>query len=313
MPHYHLFGGILRSDLELPELRPAPADSPRWVVSRAVSPRPLDDAQWTGTEDVDAGIRVSLFRSGDALRLIFDDTGIFDISADGRSIEWCPGAEADVVAARKDLLGRVFAAALDQEGITTLHGSAVGIGGTAVAFLAPKFHGKSTTAASLVNAGGTLLADDLVAVTPARAPRVLPSVPVVHLWRDAAGRVAGAAAQVTGAPQSAKVEIAWSGPAATATTSVPLAAIYLLAPFPSSPTRGVLRERLTGVVAALALLGQAKVGALLGVDRRASLLQRMADLADRVPVYRLEVPRDFARIPELTARLLEWHDARDGS
>ena len=70
------------------------------------------------------------------------------------------------------------------------------------------------------------------------------------------------------------VQVAWKGSERNATAPVPLAAVYLLAPVRSDPTGGVQRERVTGVEAALALLGQAKVGALLGVERRAILLQR---------------------------------------
>jgi hypothetical protein len=61
------------------------------------------------------------------------------------------------------------------------------------------------------------------------------------------------------------------------------------------------------VEATLALLGQAKIGALLGLQQRATLLQRMGGLTEQVPVYRLEVPRDFDRLPELTSCLWDWH------
>ena len=71
------------------------------------------------------------------------------------------------------------------------------------------------------------------------------------------------------------------------------------------------RIRLSAVEGALAMLGQAKVGNLLGVERRAELLQATGELADRIPVYRLEVPRDFERLPELTAALWSWHATND--
>jgi hypothetical protein len=309
MPDYHLFGGVLRSEVEFPELTPEAAATPDWSLHRLNALPDVPGLSRLGTEDVDAGVTVTLFRAGRALRLAFDDTGVFDISADGRRIDWTAPSEPDMEAVRKDILGRVFAVALDQEDVATLHGSAVAIGEVAVAFLAPKFHGKSTTATALVNAGGRLLADDLVPVTPGDRPMVLPSVPVVQLWADSAARVAGDAAPVTPDQVSPKLQVTWQGAARNATEAYPLAAVYLLAPVKSDAGQRVNRVLLSGVEAALSLLGQTKVGALLGVERRAELLHRLVALGERVPVYRLEIPRDFDRIGELTSMLLGWHAA----
>lgn len=307
MPDYHLFGGTFRSALDFPELVPVAVGSPDWYLAQQATLPTYDSLVPLGTEEVGAGVMVSLFRAGSALRLVFDDTGTFDISSDGRRIDWAPPAAPDMEAVRKDVLGRVLAVALEQEGITTLHGSAVAVDGAAIVFLAPKFHGKSTTATALVNAGGKLLADDIVPVTPGADPMVLPSVPVVQLWPDSAERVGGGAAPVSPDQKSPKAQVAWAGSERNAAAAVPLGAVYLLAPVRSEETRGVRRERVTGVMASLALLGQAKVGGLLGVERRAALLQRLVDLAVMVPVYRLEIPRDFERIGELTSSLLDWH------
>jgi hypothetical protein len=266
-----------------------------------------------GTEEVEAGVMVTLFRTGDAFRVVFDDTGCFDVSADGRRITWIPPVAPNLEAARIDILGRVFAVALDREGVIALHGSAVALGGVAVAFLAPKFHGKSTTATALVNAGGRLLADDLVPVTPGASPMVLPSVPIVQLWPDSARRVAGSASPVSTDQKAPKLQVAWTGSERNATDPVPLAAVYLLAPVRPEPTGVVRRHRVSGIEAALALLGQAKVGTLLGAERRSELLHRMADLSNEVPVYRLEIPRDFDRIGELTSSVLKWHAQDPGA
>lgn len=307
MPDYQIFGGVLRSNIDFPELAPGTALPPRWVLSKLDHLPSISFPELLGREEVEKGIEVSLSRYAGGLRLNFDDTGVFDITEDGREIAWSPPVAPDLDAVRKDLLGRVFAVALHQAGIVTLHGSAVALGGVAVAFLAPKFHGKSTTAAALVNAGGRLLADDLVPIAPGAEPMLLPSVPMVQLWKDSAERVAGGASPISGDSKAPKLQVAWTATERTAAFPVPLAAVYLLAPVRSDPTASVRRSPVTGAEAAVALLGQAKVGALLGAQRRADLLQRMADLAERVPVYRLEIPRDFDRIGELTTCLIGWH------
>ena len=304
MPDYRLFGGYLRSELEFPELAPTSADPPNWTLCRRTELPEHPGLSRLGTEDVDAGVTVTLFRAGTSLRLAFDDTGVFDISPDGRRIDWVAPTAPDMDAVRKDILGRVLAVALDQAGVTTLHGSAVAINGVAVAFLAPKFHGKSTTATALVNAGGRLLADDLVPVTGGDVPMVLPSVPVVQLWADSAARVGGEAAPATPEQVAPKRQVVWKDVNRNAEAAVPLAAVYVLAPVKSESGVLVTRTRLSGVQAALALLGQAKVGALLGVERRSALLDRLVALGERISVYRLEIPRDFDRIGELTSSLI---------
>jgi len=315
MPDYQIFGGIFRSDLTFPELTPCePASHPRWVLSRVLHAPQFPSPEFIGQEEVEPGIQVSLFRSADTFRLAFDDTGSFDVSADGRRIDWTPPENPDLSAVRKDVLGRVFATCLQQEGIVTLHGSAVELSGVAVAFLAPKFHGKSTTASAMVNSGARLLADDLVAVSDGSEPAVMPGVPFVQLWRDSAERAAAASASIRGGDDAPKLQMGWDAPERNQAVPAPLAAVYLLSPIPPDASQAVSRERLPGIAAALALLGQAKIVGLLGGRFRAALLQRMADLSERVPVYRLNIPREFARLPELTSALWAWHTStREGS
>lgn len=308
MPDYYVFGGLFRSDLSFPELSTVPSRQlPRWVLTTTHNTARAAGTRLVGREDVEPGIEVALFDRGDGLRLTFDDTGTFEISADGSRIEWAQPAEPDLAAVRKDVLGRVLAVCLHQQGVISLHGSAVALSGKAIAFLAPKFHGKSTTAAALVDSGALLLADDVVAISTGETPVVLPSVPFIQLWKDSAARVASASVPVPGEEGGAKLQRRWDGAERNADAPTPLAAVYLLAPVLAVAPDGVRRVRLSAVEGALAMLGQAKVGNLLGVDRRAELMRATGDLADRIPVYRLEIPRDFGRLPELTAALWNWH------
>ncbi len=307
MPDYSIFGAVLRSQLEFPELVPTTTDVPRWSLTISTHAPPYGDAVTMGSEDVEPGIRVSLSRHAHGLRLVYDDTGSFDISADGTHIDWAQPADPDLTSVRKDVLGRVLAICLHQQGVVALHGSAVQVSDVAIAFLAPKFHGKSTTAATLVESGAKLLADDIVAVSTGNRPVVLPSVPFVQLWKDSAARVATGSVSVQGNETGRKLQRRWGGSQQNADAAAPLDAVYLLAPVLPDAATGIRRIRLSGVEGALALLGQAKVANLLGVERRADLLQATSELADRIPVYRLEVPRDFERLPELTAALWQWH------
>jgi len=307
MPDYQFLDGTLRSDLSLPELPASRGRPVRWRLTRSPALRPPLHPVTLGSELVEPGVAVSLVRHDAGLRLIFDDTGSFDISPGGEVIAWDPPEAPDLEAVRKDVLGRVIAVALHLQRSLVLHGSAVDLGGPAVAFLAPKFHGKSTTAAALVERGARLLADDLVVLSDTDPPNVLPTMSVVQLWEDSALQVPAASPRRPEARGPGKVQHRWTDPCRYATDPAPLAAIYLLAPRRPGDDAGVARQALPGVEATLALLGQAKVGALLGVAERADLLDSFGILADRVPVYRLDVPRDFDRLEELTSTIEGWH------
>lgn len=309
MPDYSLFGGVLRSDLDFPDLTPCYARYARWRLTRLDIPLTVHEPTPLGTEEVHAGVNVSLYRTDRAFRLVFDDTGAFDVSFDGRDIQWYAPPSPVLEAVRSDVLGRVLALALQLQGVTPLHGSSVAIGTEAIAFLAPKYHGKSTTAAALVSRGATLLADDMVAATHTRPPRILPGIPGVQLWPDSADRIGRDAANERRTLAS-KIYFAWERASPTLHTAFPFAAAYVLSPFADDPSREIRRERLSTPEAALALLGHTKIGALLGQDWRATVLRQLAELAALLPVYRLEIPRDYDRLNSVAETLWAWHQPR---
>ncbi len=307
MPDYHFLNGTFRSDLSLPELTPARGLAVCWQLTRSETLAPALNPVMLGEEPVEPGVRVTLVHHEQGLRLSFDDTGVFDISADGAEIAWRPPSAPDLNAVRKDILGRVISVALHQQGLLALHGSAVELGGRAIAFLAPKFHGKSTTAAALVERGARLLADDLVVVSCTEPLTVLPSVPVVQLWEDSARSLSRGSLAAPDLQVGPKIQRRWTEASQHAFEPAPLGGIYLLAPMRPGDSAGVARHALSTVEATLALLGQAKIGALLGKKERANLLTRCGIVADALPVFRLDVPRDFGRLGELASVMETWH------
>lgn len=307
MNDYGLFGGVLRSDVELPELAPVQQGPLRWHLTTVSALEGQADGVLLGREPVEAGVTVGLYRNASGYRLAFDDTGTFGITPDGSRIAWLPPPSPNLSAVRKDILGRVMAVCLQLQGVVALHGSAVDLEGTGLCFLAPKFHGKSTTAAALVDAGARLLADDLVAVACGATPMILPSVPWLQLWRDSAERVAVSSESIPGTESEAKVQRRWAERRGDEASRVPFTAAYLLAPVADNASASVQRVKLGGVAGSLALLSQAKIVNLLGAEGRAALLGSLSDLTARVPVYRLLVPRNFERLPELVQALREWH------
>ncbi len=307
---YEVFGGVLSSTLVFPELVEYSGDAPADFQLVEVD-RPTDGDAWKlcGTSPVEEGVECRLLRSADGLRyrLEFDDTGTFEIGPEQGRVRWAPPESVDRVRARKDVLGRVFAVVFHQLGVPTLHGSAVELGGSGLCFLAPKLHGKSTTAAALVDAGGTLLADDLVVVEPDEVrPTLRPTLPTLHLWPDSAAHVGREAQAVDPDDAQTKVQMRWDTGSGGEPLAVPLRGIYLLVPVEADGA-SVRRSQLPPGAAAMALLGQMKVADLLGPMGVFELLPIASRLAESVGVHRLEVPRDLARLPEVVEALSAWH------
>ncbi|HEX6533539.1 MAG TPA: hypothetical protein VF041_03025 [Gemmatimonadaceae bacterium] len=307
MPEYSIFGGCLRSEITFPELRALdePCREASWTLSTTQTLTELPDAECLGELTIVAGCRVRMLRHAGGFRLLYDDSGVYDITDDGRRITWCPGPQVAPATVRSDVTGRVLATALYASGRLCLHGSAVSLPGGVVAFLAPKYHGKSTLALALARAGGRLLTDDVLAVELAEPPVAMPGVHLVKLWTDSAEMfgvdretVAGEKHLVDDLPDDLLMF-----------DRAPLAAVYLLAPLADGESMDapVRRVRMAGVPSALALVRHTALADLLGGAEAPVVFDRAAALADRVPVYRLDTVPGLDRLGVVVSQLLEWH------
>ena len=316
MRDHAIFGGCLRSEFPLPELPEIGANQADWTFRRATGPLP--DGQFLGVDNVDADIRVRCSKLPSGFRLEFDDTGTFDVTDRGRDIAWMPGPVNRMELVRADLLGGVFSVALHLQGLLCLHGSAVGIDATAVAFLANKGGGKSTLATALCANGCTLVTDDMLPVLPGTPATAWPSMPAVRLLHDSASHLRYANGQTH--PVTNKYHVNELPPNQVEMSRLPLGAVYELAPVPTGPdVPPVERIRVTGTAAVGTLLRHHRAGTAIGSVESMNLFLRASDIVRNVPVYRLQVARDFNRLPEVIAQLQRWHStgaattARSGS
>lgn len=309
MTDYRVFGGCLRSELAFPELPPLDADLPDWVLTVSHASPPSVERSLLGRDTVAGDVQVRLLRTPSGFRLVYDDSGVFDIREGGRRVVWYPPDEADVEAVRQDVVGRVLPVALHMAGVITLHGSAVSWNGAGLAFSGPKRHGKSTLAQALLSAGARLLADDALPVEQGPPPCARPGVHVVRLPYDSAAALAvGRGDDPPGRPTRRKVTLSRFPPDRLEVESVPLAAVYLLDPEPAGTgDRPARRRLLPPVKAAVALVGQAKLGPLLGGPEAPLLLEAAGRLADRVPVYTLRLSPNLGRLADVARQVLDWH------
>ena len=307
MFHYSVFGGCLRSDLDFPELPECGDGTPDWTLhtsSRLPAAGPL---ALIGEKQIDSGVSARLFRTAGGFRVTFDDTGSFDISSDGATILWYRSTDADLEAARLDMIGIVLSVAMHARGFVCLHGSAVAVGNQGIGFVAPKFHGKSTLAKALTAAGAQLATDDTVPIVNGSPVLMRPGVHQVRLWGDSAAHFEGAGG-VQRSGYGGKNVVTETENERLLHTPVPLAALYVLCPRqPEADAAAVQRSVLPPIHASLALISHSKLGPLLGATESAVILDRIGDLTRSVPVYRLDIARSFERLDDVVQQLLQWH------
>lgn len=306
MHHHSVFGGHLASELPFPELATVDPAEPDWTLRTATPPPPPRRAEVVGEDSLN-GVGIRLLSDDAGFRLELDDTGTFDVSADGTTIHWYPGPRSPDRVVRADVMSRALVIALHIRGRLCLHGSAVAVSSGAIAFVAPSRHGKSSLAFSLVQAGARLLTDDIL-VVDAESAEATPGVQHVRLWQDAVESLRADEAPGRLSRPGRKDVLSNLPEEMLADGSAPLRAIYNLRPMRDEPSEpAVARTRLPPREAALTILRHARLGNLLSGQEAARVLQRATSLARIVPVYDLKIARNWQRLPEAVQLLVEWH------
>lgn len=263
--------------------------SPDFTVRRrsvALPPQALGllEERSHGSAQVGArSCRVHSLATSDRDLLRISGAGLFAIPRGQARIDVDPepGAGEDAVA--EALLGPALAVALARGGTFVLHASAVVLHDRGViGFLGESGAGKSTLA-RLVAAGEgiSLAADDLLAITVrGEAAVALPHFPQLKLDAAAMAAIAGLAPRY------------------------PLLGLYVLAPAPPAAAVDATAALPAGSAAAH-LLRHTIAGSLFAEDLLAAHLGFAAEVAGRVPLHLLTVPRRLDVGAEVLKCLLE--------
>jgi hypothetical protein len=247
---------------------------------------------------------VTLYRAEAGCRLHFPRAADYFLSE--RRLHIRPLAHGEPELEEIYLLGTVLSWRREAAGVPVLHAAAVRFEGGAAAFLASNRGGKSSLAASFVQAGAELLTDDLLAVEAGDAGWVGHSgYPRMRLWPDQARRFAGdveGLAPVSPAIPKLLVPLERLG-GAFHSGPLPLRALYL-------PERriGPAEDREVRIEPASprrALIELARHSFLARMVEAAGLqparLLCLARLAEQVPVRALSFPDGVEYLPEVIA------------
>jgi hypothetical protein len=286
---YRAFGLHFRSEMDLPELRPASGDAPDVHVRYGTVALP---PAWT--KQAPHGYQVE----DDTVRLWLGEYGRMAIRA-GEEIVVDPGPDGAPDRLRVYLLASAMGALLHQRGLLPLHASVVAAGDGCVAFLGDRGAGKSTLATFLHHRGYPLVADDVCALAVDDGGlRAWPGIPQVKLWEDTLAhfeRPAEDERRILGRLDKYLVPVR----DATITASRPLRAVFVL-------EEGTEHH-------AEPMQGSARLQQLIHHTYRRKYLaseaqwvrhfQLCSAVAQAVPVYRLTRPRDLHALPETQAAI----------
>ncbi|MGW6225990.1 hypothetical protein ACWFQT_02640 [Cellulosimicrobium cellulans] len=304
--HVRLYGLHVASELPLHQDRPAdptePVDvtvlwgDPAWDVDEPEGARVLldyadgDRAFYTFYE----------LPAGDYL-LRFHRTCDVQVSADLATVRVHLRDGADPGVAAILVTGAVLSFQLYLRGVAVLHGSAVDVGGRAVAFVGASGMGKSTMATLLCAAGGAVITDDVLRVDLDGPPSVRLGASELRLRKGAdvlVERFAGDDPAVRTSADARQVLRLGGG----ADDALPLAAIVV--PWPDREHTELEVERVEPTVAVFALITYAR---LLGWQDKAVVdrhFAQVAQIARTVPVFRARVPWGPPFAPDLAEALL---------
>lgn len=205
------------------------------------------------------------------------------------------------------LLGQVMAYWLELQGLPTLHASAVAVDGAAVAFLATSQSGKSTLAASLVQAGAAFLTDDMLPLDVGEDRTMArPAYAQMRLWPDQAEHLLGsirAFDRVHAHTDKLSVELEAIAAGRFCSAPRPLDTIYLPQRTPGGP---IAFSDVSAGEALIALISHSLMAGIvesLGMTRRR--FATFARCLRHVRVRHLRYPEGIGNLPRVASAILE--------
>ncbi|MFB3813291.1 MAG: hypothetical protein ACE14L_04195 [Terriglobales bacterium] len=305
---YTICGLTLDSDLEFPELPPAPAAS--CDLRFRMAKTPLAAAiEWYHHCDLDGRLWLQFGRVGPDYLLRFPAAD-FLVTANGALTTCHPRADTHPDTIRHLYLDQVCPLILNQRGKLALHASAIELDGAAVGFAGESGSGKSTLAAALSQTGCRVIADDCLVLELQRDQFLAgPTYGGLRLWPDTVTEIFGPTTDTRPvADYTRKRRVAL--PFSISDNFVPLHRLYFLelAQQPSSSIEPLLPS-----TAFIELLKYAFRLDVLDHNRLAAEFPHFARLANSGALRRLRLHHDLAQLPDLRNFILRDAQLSPGS
>jgi hypothetical protein len=292
---------------DTPLTMPRHALDPLRHVTCVRAPAALFDAAVQGAEFhplSDSWQRSAVLHDGSTY-VGWDTVGEFLVAADGRHIACRPVARCSAESFQVYMLGQALSFALVKQHLEPLHATVVVVDGAGVAFLGDSAFGKSTLAASFLEAGYRLLTDDLLVVQES-ADTVLayPGPPRIKLFPEMAARFLNHPGGVQMNPDTGKLIVPLDE-AHTCASPVPLRALYVLSP-PREACRQthVTIQALSPRETVIELVKSTFNRRVAGPSRLERQFTMTARLAEVLPAKRLGYPRHIERLGDVQDMVL---------
>lgn len=282
---YQVYGLHIASQLELPELLPSSlrADRDVDILTHALPvslKQAIQRGSWIQLSETRCQMtipRIARYRMDGGRRIVVD-----------RRVDTSLGCDPGDV--RLYLLGTAFGTLLHQRQWLPLHVSALATPSGAWAFTGASGAGKSTLAAWLHHdRGWPLISDDVAVVKPEETrPWLYPGPPRLKLWKDALAMLGiGTQGLVRDLSRADKYHLIQH----RGFQAVPLPLTGLVVLERAEPGEHAVLEKLHGVAAfqaVMASLYRPELARAFQVPQ--SLMRHVADLAQRVQIYRFRRP-----------------------
>jgi hypothetical protein len=270
-----------------------------WRVQQETETRPFHQWLMPG-----GSVWALFYRRGSSYLIRFPGLADFELAADGHAVEGYPANGVSDGTVNHLYLNQVVALALSRQMQLVLHGSAVEVGATAIAFLGHSGRGKSTLAASFATHGMRFITDDglLLRESETGGYLIQPSHPSIRLWDDSRQAVLPAATSVAPAVDyTPKLRMLAGAEVPFCPEPRPLRQIFVLGTVETDTIC------ISPISARDAVIEAARNCFLLDVDEQTALkhhYQQLLALASRVPFFRLDFPRRFDRLDEVRRAII---------
>jgi hypothetical protein len=297
MHFYSAYNLGICSSLLLPELPSVPPSKATEDIT--IRLQPVRQSTVNGNHDPEYSYSISKNKA----HLYFQEVGTFQIE-NGTEITILPLPNVEERLIRLPLLGAALAVLLYQRGKFVLHASAVAIDKEAVVFVGNKGYGKSTMAAMLCSRGHQLLADDTVVVDLDESEHyiILPGFPQFKLYPDAV--IATSNDDPEKLEEVASNFLKRSRRADNfCQEALPLRAIFVLNEGTDVRISQLAPQEIIKHLLSNTYMARFSSDWLCGIA--AANLQQCAAIANQIPVYLLERPRDISILEDVALAVEE--------